>query len=403
MTPWEIQCHVDYLAQHAISGPALAPTLERLNKFIAAWHGAWSQFGTAETGFPAYRQLIEQVRSDLQALDAISITLSNEELFAYSLEALVFRNAIARDRAPAVRTPIEDASLRPQAASSETVATDFRHRIERPIFIVSSPRSGSTLLFHTLAQAPGLYSVGGESHGLIEKIPAFSVPFKGWVSNRLTAEDARPGPSELLAENFYRALRDRDGKPPAQTARMLEKTPKNALRVPFFDAIWPDAQFVFLYRDPRQTLSSMIEAWISGGFRTYSGLPAWTGRPWSLLLIPGWPQLIGAPLPNVVAHQWATTMDVLVSDLSLLPKDKVRAIVYDELIDSPQPAIETLAKSLSIEWDRQLGSALPLSRTTVSKPARDKWRRNSDVIEAILPIVKQADLKARAFIDSLRG
>src|SRR6202007_1022499 len=95
-------------------------------------------------------------------------------------------------------------------------------------------------------------------------------------------------------------MRDRGGHPAAHL-RLLEKTPKNALRVPFLAAAFPDAIFVSLYRDPRETLSSMLDAWRSGQFVTYPGLPEWSGPPWSLLLIPGWPALAGRPLSEIVA------------------------------------------------------------------------------------------------------
>lgn len=139
-------------------------------------------------------------------------------------------------------------------------STPFRDWFDRPIFIVSTPRSGSTLLFETLAQAPGLFTVGGESHVLIERVSDFAPRLRGWTSNRLTAEDAAPEAVEQLAQSFHAELRDRDGQSPQERAKFLEKTPKNSLRVPFFDAAWPDAIFVYLYRDARQTLSSMIEA-----------------------------------------------------------------------------------------------------------------------------------------------
>ena len=48
---------------------------------------------------------------------------------------------------------------------------------------------------------------------------------------------------------------------PLSRVRMLEKTPKNSLRVPFLARVFPEARFIYLYRDPRQVLSSMIEAW----------------------------------------------------------------------------------------------------------------------------------------------
>jgi hypothetical protein len=91
--------------------------------------------------------------------------------------------------------------------------------------------------------------------------------------------------------------------------RVLEKTPKNALRVPFIDRVFPQAHFVYLYRDVRETLASMIEAWQSGRFVTYPELPDWRGPPWSLLLVPGWRELAGKPVAEIVAAQWQATTD----------------------------------------------------------------------------------------------
>lgn len=288
-------------------------------------------------------------------------------------------------------------------AAAADAGAPCKQRFERPVFIVSTPRSGSTLLFETLAHAPGLYSIWGESHGLIEGIPAFSPRTREWDSNRLTADDAAADAVEQLARNFYGALRDRDGRPASGRVRMLEKTPKNALRVGLFDAIWPDAEFIYLYRDVRQTLSSMIEAWHSGRFRTYPMLPGWTGLPWSLLLVPGWQQLKGLPLNQIVARQWATTTNLLLDDLERLPAERVHAVGYAELLARPQATASALARSVGLEWDRELGPQLPLSRATVSRPAADKWRLIEPVIEAVLPTVEQADSRARAFVEERRA
>ena len=282
-------------------------------------------------------------------------------------------------------------------------STSFRQRLARPIFIVSSPRSGSTLLFETLARAPGLFTIGGESHRTIEGVPAFSVPARGWTSNRLEAIDARPEPVEQLAEAFYTALRDRAGQPPPGAARLLEKTPKNALRAPFFDAAWPDSTFVFLYRDARQTIASMIEAWQSGHFRTYPRLPGWSGPQWSMLLVPGWRSLDGLPLVEVIARQWAITMDILLDDLAALPSNRVVALDYDAFLTDPPAAIERLARRLDLDWDEPLGAELPLSVTTLSKPAADKWRRHEAAIESIWPIVEAIDDRARTFATARGG
>lgn len=278
----------------------------------------------------------------------------------------------------------------------------YRDLIIGPVFILSSPRSGSTLLFETLSQAPGLFTIGGESHKAIESIPELSPRSRAWSSNQLTAADATPEIAERLAQNFCEDLRDRDGRAPTGAVRFLEKTPKNALRIPFFDAVWPDATFVYLYRDVRQTLASMIEAWSSGRFRTYPKLPGWDAQPWSLLLVPGWEKLKSMTLAEIVAHQWATATGQMLSDLERLPPHRVRAIDYGEFLAAPQEQAANLAVSVGLGWDRELPETLPNSRMTLSQPRPDKWRAMADVIESVWPIVENTDERARAFSSRLR-
>jgi hypothetical protein len=145
----------------------------------------------------------------------------------------------------------------------------------------------------------------------------------------------------------------------------------------------------------------MIEAWLSGGFRTYPRLPGWEGQPWSLLLVPGWDKLKGLPLQQIVARQWATTTEVLLEDLARVPREQLRGVVSSEFLASPQDSVGRLAASLGIGWDRAIGTRLPLSKTTVSRPRPDKWRSIEPVIEEVWPLVEAADKRARAFVESL--
>lgn len=283
-------------------------------------------------------------------------------------------------------------------STGPSTSDHYRDRFDRPIILVSTPRSGSTLLYETLEQAPQLYTTGQESHWLIEDIPALNPANRDWESNRLTAADAAPEIVDALVSEFYRQLRDRDRRRAEGRVRMLEKTPKNALRVPFFAAAFPDSVFVYLYRDVRQSLASMMEAWASGAFRTYPQLPGWQGLPWSMLLVPGWRALIGQHLPVIVAHQWAITTNILLDDLSALPAERLRVVAHDRFLQAPQESVTALAHSLDLGWDRRLAPQLPLSKVTVSRPDPQKWRRLEPHIEAVMPIVAEADARARAFI-----
>ncbi len=169
---------------------------------------------------------------------------------------------------------------------------------------------------------------------------------------------------------------------------MLEKTPKNALRVPFLAAVFPEARFIYLHRDPRQVLSSMMEAWASGRFRMYPNLPNWKGLPWSLLLVPGWQDLIGRPLHHIVAAQWHTTTHLLLDDLERVPADRWAVASYAALVADPEPEIRRLCAAVSLDWDRALTGELPLSRYTVSPPHPQKWQRHAAEIESVVPLIR---------------
>lgn len=404
MSPWEIRQHLAYILEHALPHDQLEHAAKRLDRFATAWEAAWSQYGSLDSGLPTYRRLIDGMRGELNAMNADQILLRNRLKggLTYTIENMIFWNAVRREKVPAEAALASDVDELLQPPAEPIVASGSREKIERPIFLMSSPRSGSSLLFETLVKAPGLYSPGGESHLLIENLPELSVPAHDWDSNRLTADDAKPATLERLAGDFYRSLRDRDGQPPEGKVRMIEKTPKNALRVPFFDEAWPDSLYILLYRDARQTLSSMIEAWMSGGFRTYPSLPGWTGHPWSMLLVPGWRELRGLPLPEIAARQWKITMETLLDDLSRIPSNRIRSVVYDEFVAAPQHVVTNLAASLELDWDRSLGASLPFSKTTVSRPSPEKWRRIEGVIESIWPIIEQVDQRAKIFVEATR-
>ncbi len=283
---------------------------------------------------------------------------------------------------------------------NEFIKLPLLFEMARPIFLVCPPRSGSSLLYETLSQAPGVWTIGSESHAFIEGIRELQPARRGFESNRLTAEDASPDVVRRLQKAFFDRLRDRDGNrlpPPADTAtglRLLEKTPKNALRVPFLAAAFPDALFVYLYRDPRETISSMLDAWRSGRFVTYARLPDWEGPKWSFLLVPGWREWSGRPLAEIVARQWAVTTSQLLDDLEALDPDRWCVASYDRLVAEPQKEIERICAFAGLPWDRTLTAPLPPARHTLTAPEPGKWRHNAKELKPVMPLAAEAARRA---------
>lgn len=271
---------------------------------------------------------------------------------------------------------------------------------ERPVFILSAPRAGSTLLFETLCQVPDVWSVGGESHELFETIPALHPQAKHYASNRLSAADAQPETVAQLLENFSHRLQDRNahtylGLPRKQRpakVRFLEKTPKNALRAAFLKAAFPDALFIFLYRDARENISSMLEGWRSRRFLAYRHLPGWPHKEWHFLLPPNWQNYNNAALAEIAAFQWQAANQYALQDLQAMPRCDWFALSYQKLIEQPQVCIEALCDFAGWAWDERIAArvskALPVSHMTLSEPCTEKWRRHEHELRSVLPSLK---------------
>ena len=379
MTPWELREHIAFLLREAKPHAQLEAAQQVTARFLGAWTALWAEFGPDEAGWAAYRRAIETYDQWLREY-APDLRLLNDSPLLAALRFMIFSVAIGGNRETG------GGEQRQNVAPTPAPRVDAGDpQFDRPVFIVSPPRSGSTLLFETLAQACGVYTIGRESHALIEGLPGLSIIDCGFASNRIEAAAATPAIAAELRRRFLGEARDRDGQPPtAMPLRLLEKTPKNSLRIPFLAKVFPQARFVYLYRDPRETLASMIEAWQSGRFNTYPELPGWNGLPWSLLLVPGWRELDGLALADIVARQWDITTRFLLDDLAALPADRVVVTRYDALLVDPAAEIARLCKALDFIWDRPIGK-LPLSRYTLTPPDADKWRRHEQEIERVLP------------------
>ena len=388
MSYWEVRGHIQFLLGEAQRHPRMPAIVQLASGFVGEWQALWYRHGDAEVGQAEYRRLLDAFLLQMRQLGS-DVPLHNGATMAAAASGLLGRAA----RRPEVAAPTEESSRSPAAPALHLRGED---RFDRPVFIVSPPRSGSTLLFETLAQSPDACTIGGEGHGLIEGIAGLDVVSRGYASNRLDAADASSDVAAALRARFQAQVFDRQRRAPDGRFRLLEKTPKNALRIPFLAQVFPDARFIYLHRDPREVLASMLEAWESGGFRTYPQLPGWTGQPWSLLLVPGWRDLIGRPLAEIVAAQWETTTRTLLDDLDTLAPQRRTVARYDALLADPEAEVARLCAAVEFGWDRDLGASLPLANHTVTPPRPDKWRaREAELAPALARIATTIERAAR--------
>lgn len=155
------------------------------------------------------------------------------------------------------------------------------------------------------------------------------------------------------AEVRTRLLSDLRAQAPAgnphSPPRLFDAAPRNALVVPFLHACFPDATFIYVHRPPADALAEALVLWRTGSATTYPALPGWTGAPWSFLLVPGWRDLIGRPLAEIVTEQWIRTMRILITDLEALSPERWCVVDHDTLVADPHGELDRLLGFVAID------------------------------------------------------
>lgn len=259
--------------------------------------------------------------------------------------------------------------------------------LDRPIFIIGAPRSGTSILFSVLRSSRQVAHWPGEAHEIWEADhhPAST----GWSSNVLDASDAA-GVVDRIRREFF--LVTGSGR------RLIDKTPRNVLRVPFVDRIFPDARYVFLMRDGRDNVNSLINAWRSPRYRTYRlpephSIPGVDPNWWKFVLYPGWREDAAGPLERVCARQWMAANEHALDAFARLPEARWTLLRYEDLVERPDHEVARVLAFLDLPHDDAVMSkAAALNATpinVVTPPERGKWaRENPAEIRSILPLLR---------------
>jgi len=140
------------------------------------------------------------------------------------------------------------------------------------IFIFSLPRSGSTLLQRLLMKHPEICSVSEPwlllplaytlpEHG------AQTAPYNYQLAQRAIKDMVQALPNKEV--DYYKEVsqfvsRLYQGLCHNNEAYFLDKTPRYYLIINFIETLFPDAKFIFLFRNPMAILSSVINTWSEG-------------------------------------------------------------------------------------------------------------------------------------------
>jgi hypothetical protein len=257
------------------------------------------------------------------------------------------------------------------------------------------------VLFDLLDRSSAVASLGIESHLLWELYRPELGP--GWRSHAVGPEDLGPGEQRVVWWLIRRLAGDR---------RYLDKSPRNSLRVGYLEALFPDASFVFLKRDGRAVVSSLITGWRSDD-RRFPPLPVapdlsvagYQGTGWKFVVPPGWEShASGSTLAEVCAFQWAATTHAILDAKARIPTDRWVEVAYEQLVATPREEARRVLERLGLPQEEHVmgfADQLPsrVSKVAVTDPRADKWREEnpkevSSILKTIEPMMARLGYSA---------
>ncbi len=289
------------------------------------------------------------------------------------------------------------------------------------VFIVGSPRSGTTIL--------------GTIFDRHEHISQWYEPYFVWdrhfrdaLDDVRSRADATPEVKAFLRKAFfdYRAKRG--------SRLVVDKSPRNSLKVPFIQEIFPNARFVHILRDGRDVTLSINREWkkrraIAGAGKNSPGfdyqkavrvVDGWLKRqPYMIDRVRAfwfethghvfnkkkhlnrlrWNGDVGwgprfknwtdiyhhVSLLEFNAYQWAHCVRGVRQAWPDIPEHNRMEIRYEDLITRPETILNTLLNFMGLEYDDQFLSAIP----QLKSDNFNKWEKGftREEMSQIIPIL----------------
>jgi hypothetical protein len=265
----------------------------------------------------------------------------------------------------------------------------------QPVFVVGCSRAGTTVVYKVLSEADELGSLSRETHDFWDA--RHPVAERRWSTHALGIRDASSVDRDHVTRYFF-----------SQTGRhrWVDKNNQNGLCVPYLNALFPDAKFVFVTRHPGDNLASLIEGWSRPEeFATWSGQLEvrvnFEGRslPWCFFLAEGWRAYVDRPLEEICAFQYRAMNEALLTAERTLAPERWTRLAYEDLLRAPHEATRQLFARLGLRYDspaaERCKAALGQTYNAFSTIAVDKWRSSPHATRVARVLPELAPLAAR--------
>ena len=253
-------------------------------------------------------------------------------------------------------------------------------KIYKPVFIIGSYRGGTSLLFRLLSESKELWSLYRESDHMWR--PWFRHPNERADNRYMQADDLKISDREHFDKHYhYSAYNNyvlgylgrvkflRETLPcilgminalnyfwkfmVVGSYRFIDKTPPNAYRVSYLEALYPDAKFIYLIRNKADNVRSLMNAWnhkrkFKFPYRKY--LTKDSKFIWKFNIPEDWQDYINKPLEQICAHQYDDLHEKARNAFSKMDSSKWMEIKFEDLLANPDAVIKQLTEFVDVDY-----------------------------------------------------
>lgn len=285
-----------------------------------------------------------------------------------------------------------DKTLRHHGKQAERVLRGLwwdvhRPPADRPVIVLGCSRAGTTVVYKTLSESPELGTLQRETHDFWADLHPLEE--KQWNTHALDAQDASSQDRDYVTRHFYSWTSRR---------RWVDKNNQNGLCVRYLHALFPDAIFVYVKREPGDNINSLIEGWGKPDkYATWSGVFPETvaidnGRytRWCFFLAERWRDYLQAPIEDVAAFQYEAINRAILDARTSVPSGQWVEVFYEDLVRDPVAGYQKLYANCKLAFTPEVRAHC---EQVLSKPydvfgeiELDKWKkgRNRERVERVL-------------------
>jgi len=258
--------------------------------------------------------------------------------------------------------------------------------LKSPIFLFGNTRSGTTIVQKVM-------STHHEIAGWYEPNALWLYAEPGRIHDEFDEGDATDKVKKYIRKRFLEYQKQHGNR------IVLEKTPQNILRIPYVRAIFPEAKFLFIVRNPFSFISSVEYKWQRpvtgrGILRRLKDTPINQLHHWvrryivqqinkrvlrkKYLSIWG-PRYRGIQddlkmhdLLTVIARQWSVCSVKAEKDMATFEVGQILRLKYEDFVDDPISDLERICAHCGLEMDSAIVKA---AREMVKSDRKIKWQR----------------------------